>query len=1844
MDGGSGLIVRRMRRAPFLMRAALWLLLSHLTPWTSRAIAANTEKDVLTTATDLTAGASYSGGGTPGTAWDATFTTATYGATTFTVNTNLGLGTLNDLDAAQALIITNNGTSARTLTLSGGGDTVAGTASTDFIYLGANGSLTIQNGAKTLGLVLASDGNFDTGAATTLAISSIISGSFNLTKTGAGTLTLSGTNTFGAAGKTFTLTGGTLNINAAAALGNAANGFLINGGTTIDNTSGAAITTSNYAVTINGDFTFAGGGTATAHDLNLGAGAVTLGTSAGSTRTITTTAANSKLTFGGVIANGTTANAIIKTGAGTLTFSGTGANSYTGNTTVLAGTLLLSKSANVNAIAGGTLQIGSSTGGSGSATVLLAANGQIANAVNVSVLSSGIFSLNNFTDTIAALTLQSDTAQSASVTIGTGALTLGGNATLNTNGTGATGATFTGNLNLGNAARTFTVAQGSAMAAYDLLVSGVVSSTTAASGSIVKSGAGTLQFAGTAANTYTGLTTVNAGELDLNKSAGVLAVAGNLTIGDGAGGANSDIVKLLANGQIATTSAVLINGSSGTLNLNGFTQTISSLADTGTVMASGSSVNLGAGTLTVGDTTTTTFSGAINGTGGSLIKQGTGTLALAGTNTYTGTTTITAGTLQLNSSVAFPTSGNLTMLGGTFDIHGTSPTVGNITFGDGTVTAQTTLADSGTVKGAIILSGGIAYNGTSARTFPPGIINTAIQLAPGLHSISNPNGYYSTAASYDVVFNGVISGLGGISKDGPSNLFWVVFNAANTYTGPTNVTAGNLYLGVPNAIPSNSAVNVSSGASLILNAPTTEVGVTAGIYSQTIGSLSGAGTVSLGSATLTTGNDGTSTTFSGTITGTGGITKVGTGVQTLSGTSSYTGATFVSGGELIVSGSLAATAITVNSGATLYVPGTLAGSTVVVNAGGSVSGSGAFGSSSSATGGVVNVGGGAINLVDGAITTLTITGNSSGATAVTLTLGGAAGVMSALDLETSTGSTDKIAVLQKAQVNAGGAVINLSPLPGTVLGTGTYPLVTYASDTLTGAYSLGTTTGNGGFAYALVHTATAENLVVTAVTTPATAYWNGGQGAVWNAFAAASNTTNWSTTAAATANTNQLPGATTDVYFTVTSGAANLTNTLGADFSIHSLNFTAGSTSAIVGGTNNLTIGAGGINSVAGAAAQTIAMNVILGTSETWTVNGGAITVSGTSITGSGNNLTIAGSGNMAISAALQTGAGTLTKNGTGTLTLSGANTYTGATGITAGTLTLGASNSLPAATAVTIASGATLNLANFSQTVASITGAGTVAIGSGALTVGDSTSVTFAGSITGSGTLTKAGTGTWSLSGTSPFSGLVIVSGGTIHVLANGALGDPEVQAGAQIILAAGITVSAEPLILAGTGTTGAGALQVTSGASGWNGPIQLSADASIGVASGSTLTLSGPVALSGQTLTFLGAGTNSVAGAITGSGTLAQSGTGILILGGTSTFTGAVAVNAGTLQFGASGAFTGSPDVTVASGATLDVHDFTESVGSLAGAGSVVLGAASGGTLSAGASGASTAFSGTISGVGSIEKTGAGTLTLSSANTYTGGAKLTGGIVIAANNSAFSAGTVTFNGGGLASDNSARTLANTIVVNNVAGNQITGSSNITLTGAASGAGTLAVNMAGSTNTVTINPTAANSFAPAMLRLNSGTLLLGGANKIGDTTAITLNGGTLATGGYSDTMGPLAIAASSVLDFGTSNIVHLQFSSASWTGGMLTVENWTGTANVSGNPDQFLVSSGPVSSAFLSEITFQGYAPGAIAFGVGGGVYEIVPVPEPATIFGGAALLAFVGWRERRRVGRMLARGFSRS
>lgn len=259
---------------------------------------------------------------------------------------------------------------------------------------------------------------------------------------------------------------------------------------------------------------------------------------------------------------------VVKEGTMTMTVGGA-ASTYTGTTTVNSGVLQLNKAAGSDAFAG-PLVIGD---GTGTDTVRLLQSNQIP-AVTVTVNRSGALDLNGQSDAIGALNLESGPASGASVSTGAGTLTLGGDVTQTVNGTGSIGTSISGNLALG-ANRAFTVANGLAVA--DLTVSSVVTG----GFNLQKDGVGTMVMSG--ANTYTGTTSVLAGELYLvdagGAQTGVLAAgAGTTTVSVGAllggsgnaAGTSGRVRALVSNGMIApgTPSALtgILNASNSTLN------------------------------------------------------------------------------------------------------------------------------------------------------------------------------------------------------------------------------------------------------------------------------------------------------------------------------------------------------------------------------------------------------------------------------------------------------------------------------------------------------------------------------------------------------------------------------------------------------------------------------------------------------------------------------------------------------------------------------------------------------------------------------------------------------------------------------------------------------------------------------------------------------------------------------------------------------------------------------------------------------------------------------------------------------------------------------------------------------------------------------------------------------------------------------------------------------------------------------------------------------------------------------------------------------------------------------
>ena len=159
----------------------------------------------------------------------------------------------------------------------------------------------------------------------------------------------------------------------------------------------------------------------------------------------------------------------------------------------------------------------------------------------------------------------------------------------------------------------------------------------------------------------------------------------------------------------------------------------------------------------------------------------------------------------------------------------------------------------------------------------------------------------------------------------------VELGGTNTYHGNTTIAQSSLRLTSSTAIPhgANFGNVVFSGGSLNLNG-----------YNITVNGISGGNTISDGTATTTmfTVGDGDATaSYSSVISGTFGVTKIGAGVQTLTGTNTYTGNTVVSNGTLQINGALTGTpSVTVAAQGTLGGTGTIAG--VVTNkAGGTLS-------------------------------------------------------------------------------------------------------------------------------------------------------------------------------------------------------------------------------------------------------------------------------------------------------------------------------------------------------------------------------------------------------------------------------------------------------------------------------------------------------------------------------------------------------------------------------------------------------------------------------------------------------------------------------------------------------------------------------------------------------------------------------------------------------------------------------------------------------------------------------------------------------------------------------------------
>ncbi len=558
--------------------------------------------------------------------------------------------------------------------------------------------------------------------------------------------------------------------------------------------------------------------------------------------------------------------AVVKSGAGTTNL--TGSNNYTGGTTVNAG----------------TLEIGSNTAlGSGLITINgggVRAAGEERTLTN-SIILAGDFTLGRLTNFAGDVSLANNiTITSANpdasspafsiisgpitgaygLTFATGANPIG---TIILSGSNSyTGGTTiqSGTVQIGNSGTTGSVAgnitdNGSfVFARSDEVTFG---NTISGTGTVRQAGTGTLTLS--ASNSYTGGTTI---------SAGMLGLANNSAIGSGAvtitGGGVRAVGQARTLSNALFTSGTFVLGRStnftGTTTLNGNTTIIASNPD-GPANAD------------------STFSGPIVGNFGVTLMEGSGTVGIgtgaivfSGSNTYTGGTTVST-RLSINSDAALgAASGALTMnggtlretasiasnrnvilngTGGTFEIGGNFSTFSGTVSGTGGVTMT-----SGFLRfnGPTVYSGSTTINGGSLKFGNSGT-GFSTPSTPGVTINSGGALYFGD----NVLYGGPITGAGRLVHEFTGT---TVLTGTNTYTGGTRLNGGALQLG---------------------NGGTT-------------GSIVGNVDNNLGDFRF---NRSDAITFSGTISGSGGVSQVGAGTTTLSAANTYTGKTTIQAGVLV---------------------------------------------------------------------------------------------------------------------------------------------------------------------------------------------------------------------------------------------------------------------------------------------------------------------------------------------------------------------------------------------------------------------------------------------------------------------------------------------------------------------------------------------------------------------------------------------------------------------------------------------------------------------------------------------------------------------------------------------------------------------------------------------------------------------------------------------------------------------------------------------------------------------------------------------------------------------------------
>ncbi|CAN5529085.1 hypothetical protein BH09VER1_BH09VER1_22940 [soil metagenome] len=531
-------------------------------------------------------------------------------------------------------------------------------------------------------------------------------------------------------------------------------------------------------------------------------------------------------------------------------------------------------------------------------------------------------------------------------------------------------------------------------------------------------------------------------------------------------GVFQDVAAGVTVGGISTTNGTFTIQTDNTITFNngGTGATLGNFASTGSTALV--TLGIGSGTPAAGVTLadnlsiTNTFAGSTNGSGVIKINAvigGTGNVTISNvlntvttgqirmesSNTFTGTVTVAKGGVTFTKNTSFGNAANTIILGSA---------------GQG----STTVVSSAALGGSFTLSGAVGSNilvsaGTGGTTVL-GTISTAASSFTNFAGTVTLNGDLTTTSDQTVTgvglfFSNVISGTGRLTVQGTGI---TSLTGANTYTGDTRISTGSLALGAGIPASGSNTTLALQNSTLDLNgsdagALVFGTSVSSSIANATFGGLKGSRNLALvnsntttpGAVTLSIGNNNANTTYSGTMSGAGGIQKVGSGALTLSGSNTYGGSTVVTAGTLLVNGAVINGAVSVNSG------GTLGGTGLIASTGAN---------------GLSVASGGGIAPGDGGIGTLEV--NLGGTTG---TAGFLSGSAFTFDLN-APGSSDVLSftgiTASSSDVAFNSNIVNFNNLGG--LAAGTYTLFTFdAANGYTGTLNVGTGLGalSGSFVY-----------------------------------------------------------------------------------------------------------------------------------------------------------------------------------------------------------------------------------------------------------------------------------------------------------------------------------------------------------------------------------------------------------------------------------------------------------------------------------------------------------------------------------------------------------------------------------------------------------------------------------------------------------------------------------------------------------------------------------------------------------------------------------------------------------